>query len=216
MRIERTKPVRWSFRTLRTLHEPWSRAGSRLRRAMLLTAALTAAASLHAQPDPEQARRRPAGAVVGTVVDDGGRAIEAARVEAWRSDGSPRMQTLTDSRGTFRIPGLAPGIYQLAVRRIGFRAAELTALRVVVDTVAAHRHTHRGAAPSRLPLRHRRRAHPARLARRAHDRRCARPGDDADDPRYTRGPRRARDVLRHQRPGARRRKSAGADARRGS
>lgn len=57
------------------------------------------------------------GAIVGQVVDAGGEAVAEAVVMVAESPGShPDIAQLTDAAGRFRLIGLAPGRYRLAVR----------------------------------------------------------------------------------------------------
>ncbi|MFL5582601.1 MAG: carboxypeptidase regulatory-like domain-containing protein [Gemmatimonadaceae bacterium] len=76
------------------------------------------------------------GTLVGTVQDEEAHPVEGARVRAERRGGAPAREALTDARGAFRIPGLPVGIYALTVRRIGFREAELTSLRLAADSAS--------------------------------------------------------------------------------
>src|SRR5919199_6564375 len=75
-------------------------------------------------------------AIVGSVVAEDGRPLDGVRVRAARVDGTEARETVTDARGTFRIVALPPGIYAVTVRRIGYRSAELPALRVAADTTS--------------------------------------------------------------------------------
>ncbi|MCE9603112.1 MAG: TonB-dependent receptor [Gemmatimonadetes bacterium] len=75
--------------------------------------------------------------MIGTVVADDGRPVEGARVAVTRRQGASGTEALTDSRGAFRLPPLAPGLYSLTVRQLGFRPASLAVVRVVAgDTVS--------------------------------------------------------------------------------
>jgi hypothetical protein len=61
------------------------------------------------------------GAIRGTVVDQSGRAVENAQVVL--TPGSRRSITLDDGR--FAITNIPPGVYTLAVRRIGYEPATM-------------------------------------------------------------------------------------------
>ena len=82
-------------------------------------------------------------AIVGSVVTPDGSPVEGARVRAERGDrrDSTTHEGLSDARGAFRIGGLAAGIYTVSARRIGYRAAEMPALRVAVGQTATLRVT---------------------------------------------------------------------------
>ncbi len=71
------------------------------------------------------------GTIAGTVSDPDGRPIESAAVRAELADKSAARDAVSDERGTFRIGALAAGTYVVTVRRVGYRSAELTSVRVV-------------------------------------------------------------------------------------
>src|SRR5207247_1044146 len=68
-------------------------------------------------------------AITGTVLDNG-KPVESATVHAERSDKSVVRDALTDARGMFRLAPLTVGVYIVTVRRVGYRSAELTGIRV--------------------------------------------------------------------------------------
>ena len=80
----------------------------------------------------------PTSGVVSGVVRTGGRApVPAAAVALRRSaDTSVVARSSTDSSGTFRLKGLAPGGYRLEVRRLGFGVAARSGVTI---TAAAAR-----------------------------------------------------------------------------
>ena len=82
-----------------------------------LTRALVAASVLLAAATPAAAQT--VGAIRGTVVDEGGRGVENAQVAL--TPGSRNVVTLDD--GHFVITNIPPGVYTLAVRRIGYEPA---------------------------------------------------------------------------------------------
>jgi hypothetical protein len=83
------------------------------------------------------------GAIVGSVITSDGRPVEGARVRAERGDrgDSASHEGLSDAGGAFRIGGLTAGIYAVSARRIGYRVAEMPALRVAVGQTATLRIT---------------------------------------------------------------------------
>ena len=79
--------------------------------------ALLAAALLAVLPSAGRAQQ---GTIVGTVTDAAsGAPIADARVTIVDT----RLQSVTNSRGAYRITGVAPGTVPLEVRRIGYRTA---------------------------------------------------------------------------------------------
>ena len=78
---------------------------------------LVAAGALLAAAPPASAQT--VGAIRGTVVDQSGRAVENAQVAL--TPGSRNVITLDD--GHFVITNIPPGVYTLAVRRIGYEPA---------------------------------------------------------------------------------------------
>ena len=70
------------------------------------------------------------GAITGRVTSaDGGRPVAGARVEATVS-GKPAGAATADENGRFRIAGLAPGTYSLAVTRIGYEMKRVDGIAV--------------------------------------------------------------------------------------
>lgn len=74
----------------------------------------------------EQAPAQPSSGVVipgtinGTVVDQSGALVAAARVTLTREDSSQRQEVLTGPDGQFSFPNIAPGSFQLAIASQGF------------------------------------------------------------------------------------------------
>ena len=77
-------------------------------------------------------RAEPAG-VVGTVVDESGGRIEGASVRVARAGDreSAFHEALTRADGGFQLGGLEPGSYTITARRLGYRAVERSAVRLV-------------------------------------------------------------------------------------
>jgi len=89
-----------------------------VRRPICLLALLTcllAAVSLFAQ--------NPNGALRGEVVDTSGARIAGARITAQSTGSSLIREVVANDRGEFRIEGLLPGRYHVAVRAKGFADA---------------------------------------------------------------------------------------------
>lgn len=91
----------------------------------------TTAAPLHSQ----------SGAIVGRVVQldslaagacVNGCPLAEATVRVALSDGGHARETVAIADGWFRLDSLTPGVYALTARRLGYRGAELTGIRVAV------------------------------------------------------------------------------------
>jgi hypothetical protein len=83
-------------------------------------------------PAASSAQVRPAtGTLAGRVAGEDGRALELATVEVRRTDNSPAKTAVSDATGQFRVADLAPGLYRVSVRRLGYREARLNLLRVI-------------------------------------------------------------------------------------
>jgi len=81
-----------------------------------------------------QLQAQAGGTIAGAVVDAGRRPVEAAvRVE--RTDRTLARETQTDSLGAFRVSGLTPGQYTVVARRVGYREARLSSVRVAEGQV---------------------------------------------------------------------------------
>ena len=77
------------------------------------------------------AQRPTTGSLSGTVVGEDGKAISSATLQLQRNDGANAQASTSDEAGSFTIRGLAPGLYRITARRIGFREAQLPSLRIV-------------------------------------------------------------------------------------
>jgi hypothetical protein len=95
-----------------------------------------------------QAQRPTTGDLSGTVTVDA-KGVADATLQIARNDGSGAQTAVTDATGTFRIRGLAPGLYHLTARRIGFREAQLRSLRIVAGQTAEV-HVTLTASPTQL------------------------------------------------------------------
>src|SRR5436189_63359 len=65
------------------------------------------------------------GAITGTVTRADGRPIASAAVRAERSDGVKSADATTDATGVFRLAPLTAGLYNVSVRHLGYRSADL-------------------------------------------------------------------------------------------
>ena len=72
----------------------------------------------------------------GTVTTSDGAVLPGAEVVAWsRESGSTRAE-LTDVRGAYRLLGLAPGIYDVTARAVGFRALRRAGVELILGDEA--------------------------------------------------------------------------------
>lgn len=85
--------------------------------------------------------RASAGALVGTVVSEESAMLGEAAVRLARTDGTETYSATSDADGRFRIAPIAPGLYRITARRIGFREAEHPLLRIVAGQTAQVRVT---------------------------------------------------------------------------
>ncbi|HEX2722698.1 MAG TPA: carboxypeptidase-like regulatory domain-containing protein [Gemmatimonadaceae bacterium] len=84
--------------------------------------------------DPDTAiaqQRATTGGIAGVVATEDGKAVPGATVRLSRNDGTSPREITTEQNGAFRFTNLAPGLYRLTSRRIGFREAILLSLRIV-------------------------------------------------------------------------------------
>ena len=83
------------------------------------------------------AQQRPSeGNLAGSVVNDAGGVIAEAAIHVVRLDGGNALDGASDTSGHFTLRGLSPGLYRLSVRRLGFREAQLSPLRVIAGQTA--------------------------------------------------------------------------------
>jgi hypothetical protein len=80
---------------------------------------------------PAQAQRPSTGALAGVVVTEDGKPAAQTTLQISRNDGNAPQTATADALGEFRLAGLSPGLYRVTARRIGFREARLTSLRIV-------------------------------------------------------------------------------------
>jgi hypothetical protein len=84
---------------------------------------------------PRAAKATGAG-VAGTITDPAGAAIAQAQVELKNDDTGATYTSASNSRGQFRIAGLAPGRYDLTVTSMGFQKFMRSAIEVQPETIA--------------------------------------------------------------------------------
>ena len=95
------------------------------------------------------AQRAASGSLSGVVVNEEGRPVDEATVILRRTDGSAPQSVSSDASGAFRLRDIAPGLYRVTARRIGFREATLPVLRVIAGQTAEVRVT-LTASPTQL------------------------------------------------------------------
>lgn len=76
-------------------------------------------------------QRATTGGILGVVSTEDGKPVPEVTVRLARNDGTSPRDVLSGSDGIFRFPSLAPGLYRVTARRIGFREAQLFSLRIV-------------------------------------------------------------------------------------
>ena len=69
-------------------------------------------------------------AITGTVIGNDNRPVDAVAVSAVRADRTIAREATTDALGTFRLGSLSSGIYTVTARKVGYRSAEQSAIRV--------------------------------------------------------------------------------------
>lgn len=77
-----------------------------------------------------------AATVTGTVVDSTGAAMPGASVKVSNTASGQVRETQTNSSGSYSVPLLQPGVYNLTISKEGFATAERTSITLLVDQVA--------------------------------------------------------------------------------
>jgi hypothetical protein len=85
---------------------------------------------------PLSAQRAAGGSIAGVVVGENGSPVGDATLVISRSDGTQPQTVTSTANGSFRVASLAPGLYRVTARRIGFREATLPFLRIVAGQTA--------------------------------------------------------------------------------
>src|SRR6266566_1966634 len=79
--------------------------------------------------------QRTTGSLTGTVVDPNGLAINAAKVSLTDKERGIKLSVTTSSEGTYFVPDLVPGRYDLSVQKDGFKTfATIVTIVVGVTT----------------------------------------------------------------------------------
>src|SRR5258708_38991743 len=71
------------------------------------------------------------GSVLGQVADASGSAIPGAAVTVRNLDTGSTSQTTTDSSGSYSVPNLLAGAYEVAVHRQGFQSLTVRGLQLL-------------------------------------------------------------------------------------
>ncbi|HZJ00161.1 MAG TPA: carboxypeptidase regulatory-like domain-containing protein [Gemmatimonadaceae bacterium] len=100
-------------------------------RLSLRTSVAAAVASVILFAPALRAQRSPTGELSGTVTADAGKGVGEATLQIARNDGSGAQTAVTDANGAFRIRALAPGLYHVTARRIGFHEAQRRSIRII-------------------------------------------------------------------------------------
>lgn len=85
---------------------------------------------------PASAQTEVTGTIEGTVLGADGRPVADAVVMSARADGSYPKSAVTDAQGTFRIPFLPPGSYDVTIQAEGFVSQPLTGVVVTATRTA--------------------------------------------------------------------------------
>ena len=73
--------------------------------------------------------------VSGTVTDASGAVVPQTRITTHNLATNASRDTSTDSSGSYRIPSLAPGFYDVRVEKAGFKIVEYSRVQLVVGQV---------------------------------------------------------------------------------
>jgi hypothetical protein len=73
------------------------------------------------------------GAILGTVTDNSGAVVAKARVQVTNVNTNVTERTETTDAGTYSVPYLRPGLYQVTVEFAGFQKAVVEGITLVVD-----------------------------------------------------------------------------------
>ena len=77
------------------------------------------------------------GSIAGTITDSSGALVAGANVVVRNTATGARSQTVSTTAGTYSVPNLSPGIYDVTATLAGFKAAKQSAVVVQVATTAA-------------------------------------------------------------------------------
>ena len=77
------------------------------------------------------------GAIAGTVTDSTGAVIAGARVQAVDEKSGTTLQAVSTSAGTYRLPQVPIGVFDISVTAAGFQPEKLTGIQVNLQTTSA-------------------------------------------------------------------------------
>jgi len=73
--------------------------------------------------------------ITGTIKDSTGGVVPQAQITAQNSATNTSRNAFTSQSGTYRIPGLVPGIYDVLIEKRGFSTVEYSRVQLTVDQV---------------------------------------------------------------------------------
>src|SRR5690242_147693 len=76
------------------------------------------------------------GSIVGNVTDSSGAAIPGAQITVTNQGTGIAVKTTTDSTGTYTVPDLLAGTYQVSVAKEGFKTHEFSGIRLLTGQTA--------------------------------------------------------------------------------
>lgn len=82
------------------------------------------------------AAQSPRAALIGVVQDPSGAILAGAQVELRNVDTGEARKVLSDFKGEFTIPNLAPGPYEVVISKAGFRSVRQTSIVLQMDQTA--------------------------------------------------------------------------------
>ena len=71
------------------------------------------------------------GSIVGQVTDASGSAVPAAAITVKNMDTGLTAQTITDTSGSYSLPNLLAGTYEITVRKTGFQTTSVSRLALL-------------------------------------------------------------------------------------
>src|SRR3954453_5220341 len=102
----------------------------------LLAAALVVAFQLgYAAPAHAQAA---SASITGTIADTQGGVLPGVSVTATNADNGTVHTSVSEADGKYRVPGLAPGKYNVKAELPGFQTVEVTNITLVINQEYSH------------------------------------------------------------------------------
>ena len=80
--------------------------------------------------------QNPTATLVGTVLDASGSAVSTAQLEIRNTDTGDKRKAVSNFKGEFTVPNLAPGPYEVTVIKDGFRTMRETEIVLQMDQIA--------------------------------------------------------------------------------